>query len=146
MNSIDRRLLLRTAIAGMAARAFPANAQQSATRLRLTLGSQALAVRLVDNPSTRDLLTLLPLDLTAKDFMSNEKLAYLPRKLTTQGAPPSITPVAGEFCYYAPWGNLALFHADGEPSPGLVMLGRFEGPVDALRVKGEVALRVARAT
>ena len=111
-------------------------------RVRIGLAGRSLTATLVDNPTTRDLVSLLPLELPGKDFMHFEKIAYLPRKLTTRDAPPSYTPVAGDFAYFDPWGNLALFHDDWRPSPGLVHLGRFDGPVDALRIKGEMPVRV----
>lgn len=144
MQPIDRRMFLPVLAACATAVGRGAARAQAPLRIRIEIGSQALPVHLLDNPTTRDLLSLLPLELTGKDFMTSEKLAYLPRKLTTRDAPNSFTPVAGDFAYYAPWGNLALFHADGQPSPGLVLLGRFEGPVDVLRIKGEVTLRVVR--
>ncbi|WP_394287896.1 cyclophilin-like fold protein [Corynebacterium variabile] len=34
--------------------------------------------------------------------------------------------------YYAPWGNLAIFYRDFPRSPGLVILGHINGPLDAL--------------
>lgn len=120
----------------------PRNAGAQTYRVRIQLAGRSLTATLVDNPTTRDLVSLLPLDLPGKDFMHFEKIAYLPRKLTTREAPSSYTPVAGDFGYFHPWGNLALFHEDWQPSPGLVYLGRFDGPVDALRIKGELPIRV----
>lgn len=120
----------------------PRNAITRTYRVRIQLAGRSLTATLVDNPTTRDLVSLLPLDLPGRDFMHFEKIAYLPRKLTTHEAPPSYTPVAGDFGYFDPWGNLALFHDDWRPSSGLVYLGRFDGPVDALRIKGEMPIRV----
>lgn len=113
-------------------------------RLRLEWGTQLLTATLTDQPITRDLLALLPLSLKAQDYMATEKVAYLPRKLATGGAPTAHTPVAGDLCYYAPWGNLALFYADGKPSPGLVLLGRFDGAADALRDLADGPLRITQ--
>ena len=118
------------------------DATEETFRVRIELAGQSLTATLEDNPTTRDLMSMLPLELPGRDFMHFEKIAYLPRELTTEGAPPSYTPVEGDFGYFAPWGNLALFHDDWNPSPGLVYLGRFDGPVDALRIKGEMPVRV----
>ncbi|GAB7216701.1 cyclophilin-like fold protein [Dickeya oryzae] len=52
---------------------------------------------------------MLPLTLKLEDYAGTEKIAYLPRKLTTQGAPAGIDPDVGYLTYYAPWGNLAIF-------------------------------------
>jgi hypothetical protein len=55
-----------------------------------------------------------------------------------------ITPQAGDLSYYAPWGNLAILHKDFRYSPGLSLLGRIEGDIDALRAPGPMAVRIAR--
>jgi hypothetical protein len=137
----------RTFVASMTATTSLVNAQVQSTRpsnrISIALNGQLLKVTLFDHLTARDLLTLLPLDGTAKDFGSLEKVFYLTRKLTTKGAAASYTPVSGDLCYYAPWGNLALFHGDGHPSPGLIHMGRFEGDLGALRIKGEAPLRIA---
>jgi len=138
----------RTFIASITSTASLAKAQGNtasfSNRIGLSLNGQLLKVSLLDHPTTRDLITLLPLVGTAKDFGSLEKVFYLPRKLTTKGAAASYTPVSGDLCYYAPWGNLALFHGDGHPSPGLIHLGRFEGDLSALGIKGEAQLRITQ--
>lgn len=55
-------------------------------RVRLTFADQDFTATLEDNPSARDLMTMLPLDLTIDDYSTNEKIAYLPRKLTEEGS------------------------------------------------------------
>lgn len=96
------------------------------------------AVRLeLDNCETsRDFATLLPLQLKLEDYASTEKISYLPRKLTTHGAPEGYTPCAGDVAYYAPWGNLAIFHKDFTYSVGLIKLGTIISGLDLLRIKG----------
>jgi hypothetical protein len=81
-------------------------------RILCRFGEKAFRVGLLDNPSARDLATMLPLDLVIDDFSTNEKIAYLPRKLTEEGSGPFSNEAAGDLCYYAPWGNLAFFHGD----------------------------------
>ena len=88
-----------------AAQTAPTNAVQ---RVRLTLANQdELIVKLNGTRAAEDFLSLLPLELTCKDFNNTEKVAYLPRRLDTQGAPAGFDPQTGSFAYYAPWGNLA---------------------------------------
>lgn len=89
-----------------------------------------------DHDSARDFVTLLPLTLTFKDYAATEKIADLPRALTTHGALPAYIPVAGDLCFYAPWGNLAIFYGDGERSESLVRLGRLDSGLDAIRSIG----------
>ncbi len=46
---------------------------------------------LYDNPSARDLASMLPLDLKIEDYGRNEKIVHLPRKLTEEAAVRSET-------------------------------------------------------
>lgn len=60
---------------------------ETAGKVRLTSGGgEAIAV-LDDTPAARDFLSMLPLELTFKDYNGTEKISYLPRKLATQGSP-----------------------------------------------------------
>jgi hypothetical protein len=59
---------------------------------------------------------------TLKDDAATEKISDLPRKLSSADAPPGSDPDVGDFAYFAPWGNLALFYKDFGYSVGLVKL------------------------
>lgn len=111
-------------------------------RIRITFAGQAFAATLNDSPSTRDLVSMLPVDLTIEDYSNNEKIAYLPRKLTEQGSGPFGSEAPGDLCYYAPWGNLAFFHADYRYSTGLIRLGRLDDGIEPLLKRGKFPLRV----
>ncbi|MFE9627886.1 cyclophilin-like fold protein [Streptomyces sp. NPDC006527] len=100
------------------------------TRIRLSTGGRYVDATLNDSAAARDFATLLPLTLDLEDFHRTERIGYPPRKLDTSGAPEAATPKAGDLAYYAPWGNLALFHRDGEHSSGLVILGRLDADRD----------------
>lgn len=82
------------------------------TRVKLAFDGNEVIVTMYDNPASKDFLSMLPLTLTFEDYNNKEKISSLPRNLTTEGAPPAIDPVAGDFTYYAPWGNLAIFYKD----------------------------------
>jgi len=112
-------------------------------RIRLAFADQDFTATLEDNPSARDLAAMLPLDLTIEDYSTNEKIAYLPRKLTGEGTHFG-DEAPGDLCYYAPWGNLALFHAPYRWSRGLIRLGRLDGGPAPLLVRGEYPLRIER--
>lgn len=123
-----------------------ANAQEpgSTLRIRFVVHGTTVSARLEDNASSRDFLALLPLTVTLEDYAATEKIAYLPRKLSSAGAPATIVPRAGDVAYYAPWGNLAIFHKDFRSSPGLVKLGQIERGLDALREKGSSVITIER--
>lgn len=102
-------------------------------KIHVIADGQTLAATLDDNPAARDFASLLPLDLTLSDYASTEKMSDLPKRLSTDGAPRSYTPSAGDITYYAPWGNLAIFYRGFGDSAGLVRLGAFDESIDALR-------------
>ncbi|MFQ2274113.1 cyclophilin-like fold protein [Aeromonas hydrophila] len=91
--------------------------------IKMTIAGQIITATLDDSHSARDFFAMLPLTLALEDYADTEKIAYLPRKLTTQGAPKGIDPNMGDLTYYAPWGNLAIFYRDFGYSTGLIKLG-----------------------
>lgn len=112
-------------------------------KIQMTVGAAVIATATLDNnESARDFAALLPLVLHLKDYASTEKIADLPRALTTKGAPAGYEPSAGDISYYAPWGNLAIFHKDFEFSSGLVRLGQVESGLDAIRLSGTEPVRI----
>jgi len=101
-------------------------------KIRLTVNGKQLIGTLADSETARDFASLLPLTVTLEDYADTEKITYLPRKLSTKGAPSGSDPSVGDIAYYAPWGNLALFYKDFQYSSGLVILGKIDGGVEAL--------------
>ncbi len=114
------------------------------TTIEIEAGTRKWTAQIADNPSARDFLAQLPLDLTLTDYAATEKIATLPRPLTRDGAPAAVTPRAGEIGYYAPWGNIALYHKDGPHSPGLVILGRIDEHYADLATPGAVKVTIRR--
>ena len=57
-------------------------------------------------------------------------------------APSGIDPSIGDITYYVPWGNLAIFIRDFGYSNGLVLLGKIDGDIEALRVSGPVSATI----
>lgn len=100
--------------------------------IQLEINGHHLQATLEDTPSGRDFYALLPLTLSAKDYAKTETIADLPRKLTTQGAAAGVDPQIGDITYYAPWGNLALFHHDFGYSRGLIRLGHIDCSSDMI--------------
>jgi hypothetical protein len=105
-------------------------------KIRITIEGIELTGTLIDNPTSRDFVSLLPLTLNLDDYGDTEKISDLPRKLSTEGAPPGSDPSAGHVSYYAPWGNLAIFRKDFRYSPGLINLGKIDTGLDALNIPG----------
>lgn len=119
----------------------PAHAQQ----IRMIVDGQVIAATLVDNPTTRDFISRLPLTLTLGDYAGTEKIVYLDRKLSAAGAPAGATPTVGTIAYYAPWGNLAFYYKDFAYSPGLIPLGRLDGGLATFKRAGDLKVRIELA-
>jgi hypothetical protein len=122
--------------------AVTARAEALPMKIRIDAGTTAITATLVNSETARDFAALLPLQLTLTDYAATEKVADLPRKLTTQGAPAGVAPMAGDIAYYAPWGNLAVFHRDFRHSAGLVKLGRVDSGLDVMRKQGPVKVTI----
>jgi hypothetical protein len=116
--------------------------ETSAMKIRLTVDGRSITATLIDNPTTRDFLSLLPLTLTLEDYASTEKIAYLPRKLSEEGAPAGVDPSVGDITYYAPWGNLALFYRDFGYAKGLIKLGNIDDGAEVFNVPGSVTVTI----
>jgi hypothetical protein len=118
--------------------------QANMMKIRVTIDGTAFTGTLSDNPAAKDFLSLLPLMVTLEDYAATEKIAYLPRKLATEGSPAGSKPSVGDIAYYAPWGNLAIFYKDAAYARGLVPLGRLESGSEALRERGPLKATIER--
>ncbi|MCX7602397.1 MAG: cyclophilin-like fold protein, partial [Meiothermus sp.] len=70
--------------------------REDTVRVRfITAKGSEVVIQLAQNPTAQGFLALLPLTLEFRDFNRMEKIAYLPRRLPTQGS-PSHTPKNGD--------------------------------------------------
>lgn len=112
--------------------------------IRVTLDGRRVDATLNDSPAARDFAELLPLTLALQDFHGTERVADLPRKLETSGAPEPVAARAGDIAYYAPWGNLALFYRDGPAaSADLLLLGHLDVSADQLGRATRITIEAA---
>ncbi|WP_326663266.1 cyclophilin-like fold protein [Streptomyces canus] len=112
--------------------------------IRLTLNGHRIAATLNDSATARDFAAQLPLTLSLRDFHQAEKIADLPRKLSTSGAPEGADPEVGDLAYYAPWNQLATYYRDAPYAAGLVPLGRMaQGGVEQLATADEITIEAA---
>jgi hypothetical protein len=99
------------------------------TRVRFAVDDTEIIVRIADNPTSRDLLSLLPLTLQFQEFSGMEKISYLPRELTIEGS-ASATPENGDLIYFVPWGNLGFFYnaerRDKSYDDRVILIGKVE--------------------
>jgi hypothetical protein len=144
-TTLSRRVALGAILASALTTrvAFGQTAQDETTmKISIEFNGATMMATLYDNPSARDFASLLPLDLTIDDYSTNEKIAYLPRKLTEEGSGPLDNERPGDLGYYAPWGNLAFFYAGYRYSSGLIRLGRIESDFAPLLMRGKFAVHI----
>ncbi|WP_399082884.1 cyclophilin-like fold protein [Streptomyces sp. BBFR2] len=122
----------------------PATGRSTAMNIRVTLDDRPVDATLNDSPAARDFAELLPLTLNLTDFHGTERIADLPRALRTAGAPEPAAAEPGDIAYYAPWGNLALFHRNGPAaSADLLILGHLDVSADRLGQAERITIEAA---
>ncbi|WP_292850321.1 cyclophilin-like fold protein [Nostoc sp. NMS8] len=116
--------------------------QADRMKINIKAKDKVVTATLIDSKTTQDFISLLPLTLTLEDHARTEKVSDLPKKLSTEDAPPGSDPAVGDIAYYAPWGNLAIYYRDFEYSNGLAILGKIDGGIEALNVPGSVEVTI----
>ncbi len=137
---ISRRLLLGAMAAGITPPSPTLGAETPLMTVQFSFAEHVFHAALYDNPSARDFAAMLPLALKISDYGNNEKIAYLPRKLTQAGSGRFATEAPGDLAYYAPWGNLVFYYAPYHYAPGLIRLGRLTTGIKPLMTRGEYPL------
>jgi hypothetical protein len=107
-------------------------------KIKIKFEGKSIPATLNESKAAQDFASLLPLSLTLEDYASTEKISDLPKRLSTEGAPPGFDPSIGDITYYAPWGNLAIFYRDFAYSDGLVSLGTLDSGVELFASDGSV--------
>lgn len=111
------------------------------TRIKMSFDKEEIIVKIFDNKTSKDLLEQLPLTLEFEDFAGAEKIAYPNKKLTVDKS--SSAGETSDFCYYAPWGNLAVFYKGYGNDGGLVKLGRIESGKEKLaKIKNGTKVKI----
>ncbi|MFD1260201.1 cyclophilin-like fold protein [Entomomonas asaccharolytica] len=118
------------------------NQTMTDVQIKLIMNDKIVTATLVDNETTRDFIKLLPLNLTLEDYANTEKISNLPKKLSTKGVPAGYTPSKGDIAYYAPWGNLAIFHKNFSYSRGLVILAKLDSDIELFEVQGSINVKI----
>ena len=107
-------------------------------KIRLKVENRSITATLRDSKTAQDFISLLPPNIALEDYADTEKISYLPKRLSTEHTPAGSDPSVGDITYYAPWGNLAIFHKDFGYASGLVILGKIDSGIEALQVPGSV--------
>jgi hypothetical protein len=112
-------------------------------KIKLIFNNEEVTVKMDANPTSRDFIKRLPITLTFEDYAGTEKISRLEKRLSTESAPSGIDPSVGDFTYYSPWGNLAIFYKDFDYANGLVRLGHIESGVEKLsKISGNFTVKI----
>jgi len=121
-----------------------ASVKQRSVKLRLRVEDSVVTATLVDNKTSRDLASLLPLTLTMNDLFRREKYGHLPKAISRE-AKRSRSFEVGDIGYWSPSHDLAVFYRqDGEaiPTPGIIVVAKLDSGVDAFDVPGSMKVRI----
>ena len=120
--------------------------ENSERKVKLIIADTEISITLYDTPAANSLYEMLPIELTFEDFNATEKISYLPDKLSTEGEPDGCDPGVGDFCFYAPWGNLSIFYKDFHYSDSLILLGHIDSGIDIIgSMEGDFSARLEKA-
>lgn len=114
-------------------------------KIRFVFDDRTVTATLDNSPSVRDFVDQLPLTVELEDYASTEKIAYLPNKLTREGAPAGVSSKAGDISYYAPWGNLVIFYKSFGYASGLINLGKLDGGLERFTSNGAMKVTIELA-
>lgn len=118
----------------------------SDVRIRLTIGDTVLTATMLDNETSSDFISLLPLTLHMNDLFGREKFAHLPRAISNEGGSQNTYEI-GDVVYWAPGPDLAIFyHHDGQAiSSGIKVIGKIVSGVEVFdKYDGSVELTIER--
>lgn len=120
--------------------------ERSERKVKLIIEDAEISIILYETPAANSLYETLPLELAFEDFNATEKISYLPDKLSTEGEPDGCDPDVGDFCLYAPWGNLSIFYKDFRYSDSLILLGHIDSGIDIIgSMEGDFSARLEKA-
>ncbi|WP_416433772.1 cyclophilin-like fold protein [Priestia megaterium] len=120
----------------------------SATRIKLTFNDKEVLIRMYDNPASMAFLAQLPLTITFEDYIGKEKISILQKRLSADDVQAGDTSKKGDFAYYAPWGNVAIFYKGFvDATNDLIILGQIEsGKENVENIHGDFTVTIEKVT
>ena len=117
-------------------------------KINIKVGDKAVTATLIDNPTTRDFVSLLPLTLTMNDLFGREKFAHMPRAISAAGERTKTYEI-GDIIYWSPGPDVAIYYRHDDqaiPDPGIITIGKIDAAVGsfnkAFNVPGSVKATV----
>ncbi len=122
------------------------NPNSDELKIKLSVGDRAVFATVVDNVTTRDLISRLPITITMTDYANAEKIYTFEPALNTEGvAVGHSTPVRGDIDLYLPWGNLCVLYRDVSGNSGLINLGHIDDDgIELFDVPGNIIVTIEK--
>ncbi|WP_243356765.1 cyclophilin-like fold protein [Bacillus litorisediminis] len=115
-------------------------------KVKLTFNNEEVIVNMYDNSASRDFLAQLPLTVTLEDYIGKEKISILQKKLSVDRVSSKNQPQKGDFAYFSPWGNIAIFYKGlADPTNDLIILGEIEsGKENFENIQGDFTVHIEK--
>lgn len=113
------------------------SSETTTAKVRLTFGENEAMIRLVDNATTRDFVSRLPITQSFEDFNSIEKICRLPDALSVEGVEQGVDPIVADITLYVPWNTLVFYYKDFGYHKDLIPFGRVESGMDLLETQAQ---------
>lgn len=132
---------------GLALSLIPQIASSEGTlnmKINITVSGKTVTATVMDNPTAKDFVSLLPLTMSMKDLFGREKFGHLQKALSEKG-PRKNTYEVGDIAYWSPAHDFAIYyHQDREtiPSPGIIPIAKISGGAEIFNVPGSVKVNI----
>jgi hypothetical protein len=139
------RLASLTLGVGLALSLIPQRVSSEGTqnmKININISGKTVTATLMDNPTAKDFVSLLPLTMSMKDLFGREKFGHLQKALSEN------TYEVGDIAYWSPAHDLAIYyHQDGAsiPSPGVIPIAKINGGTEVFNVPGSVKVSIESA-
>jgi hypothetical protein len=112
--------------------------EMSGIKIKITVGDQKLTATLIDNATTRSLISMFPLTVRMMDLYSREMCYRFPDPLPANEAQTSGYEV-GDISYWTPGHSLVIFYEqNGEVISNLQKIGHINSGVEIFKETGDV--------
>jgi hypothetical protein len=120
--------------------------QVGGMKITFNIGGKVVTANLIDNGTTRDFVSLLPLTLTMNDLFKREKFGHLPRAISEEGERKRTYEV-GYVIYWPPGPDVAIFYRhDGRtiPHPGIIVMGKIDSGIETFSAPSSLKVAIDR--
>jgi len=113
-------------------------------KINIKVSGKTVTATVMDNPTARDFVSLLPLNLSMNDLFGREKFAHLLKALSERG-PRTHSYEVGDIAYWSPAHDVAIYYKqDGEPipSPGIIPIAKISAGSERFNVPASVKVSI----